>query len=210
VRVTILVRHAVRPGLEPLFVAAVVRRMQAHRLGINSLRPATLLQSHEQPQQFCWLGQWQSPEEYEARAEEMRADFAPYCTSPPRPYFLTHLHVREHIGEPLTAVTCGLIQATPAGADAVRTMVREQTTIPIESTPDLALRALYQDAEEPERFVAIRGWRTTAGAEAFLRASLGAIRAQLAESGARLELFSGRVWVDADRQALPTLRLAAD
>ena len=82
-RVTVLVRHEVRPGLEPLFVAAVVRRMQAHRLGIHSLRPATLLQSHEQPQRFCWLGQWESQAEYEARAQDMREDFAPYSTSPP-------------------------------------------------------------------------------------------------------------------------------
>ena len=208
--VAALVWHTVRPGLEPEFIAAVVRRMQARRLRIPSLRPAILLQSQAQPQCFCWLGEWESPAVYEAGAQEVGADFAPYCTSPLAATFLTYVHVREHIGERLAAVTCGVMQATPEGTDALRTMAREYLALPLESTPDLAWRALYQAAAEPSRFVVVRGWRTVGGADAFLRTQLGAIRTQLAERGAHLEVFTGLAWVDTDRQALPKLRIAAD
>lgn len=209
-RVAALVRHTVRPGLEPEFVAAVVRRMQVRRLRIPSLRPAILLRSLAQPQRFCWLGEWESEADYEARAQEMGAEFAPYCTSPPAAAILTHLRVREHIGERMAAVTCGVIQATPDGADAVRTMAREYIEVPLENTPDLTWRALYQAVAEPTCFVVIRGWRTVGGAEAFIRTQMGGIRRQLTEQGAHFEVFSGRVWVDTDRTALPQLRMAAD
>ena len=208
--VTALVRHTVRPGLEALFIAAVVRRMRARRLDVHSLRLAALMQSHARAQRFCWLGEWESEAEYEARAREMSEDLAPYSASPPTRHFLTHVHLHDHIGEPLAAITCGVIQAAPGRAEAARTVLGRPTAASLESTPDLTLRALYQDVEDPGRFVVVRGWRSASGAQAWIRHRLGAVRADLADSSVTLEMYSGRVWIDPDPQAPPEIRIAPD
>lgn len=208
--VTALVRHTVRPGLEALFIAAVVRRMRARRLNVHSLRLATLLQSHARVQRFCWLGEWESAEEYEARARDLGEDLAPYCTSPPTRYFLTRLHLHDHIGEPLAAITCGVIQAAPGRTEAARTVLGRPTAASLESTPELLLRAVYQDVEDAGRFVVVRGWRSASGAQAWVRNRLGAVRADLADSSVTLEMYSGRVWIDPDPKTPLELRIAPD
>jgi quinol monooxygenase YgiN len=165
---------------------------------------ARLLHSADAPDRLLYVGQWDSREAYLAHAQvdgtlphtALRAGATTH-------QFFDQLALYEDMSRQAAMAACVTITAPPAMAAAVRAFVDRQGRQELVGRPGFVLRGVYQDQDVPERLFVMHGWESPAALETFVRTTAPTLNAQMAEWGASIDVFTGRIRAEVDRYSVP-------
>jgi len=199
--VTVVVRRRARPGADEALIALMSTTIT--RPHSRASARARMFQGLDDPRAVLYLGQWASREEYLARDSTPPDDIDGLAEGPPERFFCQQLDLFEVPGAHIAILGCTIIQVAPPAGAALITYVFERAGPVLHAAPGLALRAVYQDVDTPNRLFSLRGWSSPAELEAARRDLKPALVAPLLELGATIESFLGRARADITRPAAP-------
>jgi hypothetical protein len=199
--VTVVVRRRARPGADEALIA-LMSTIIARPHSRASAR-ARMFQGLDDPRAVLYLGQWASREEYLTRDSTPQDDLNRLAEGAAERFFCQQLDYFEVPGVHVALLGCTIIQARPSAGAALITYLFERSGPVLQAARGLALRAVYQDIDEPSRLLSLRGWSSAAELEAAQRELKPVLDAPLLELGATMESFLGRARADMARPPSP-------
>jgi quinol monooxygenase YgiN len=160
-----------------------------------------LFQGRDRPGVLLILSDWQSREATSKYLQ--RIDHLPqldrYCSGVAERGFFHQLSGHDGISGRAVAATCTLVQCPRAAMPAVLSFLLEVSGPTLRAQPGLVVRDLYQNADKPNCFLAVRGWDSLAAPDDSYSTLAPRLDAQLRERGAEVSHFRGRTRADITR-----------
>ena len=190
----ILVRFRAPPGQEAALADAARSFIEARAEWMGrGQRGVRLFEARDEPGHLLLFAEWESRETYFARLQEqtdMQAAIRTLCAEPPQRRFFARRAIFESMGEPIAVLACTVLQAPPGMVAPLDRLVGVWRTLPRDA-PGLVQYALYQDEDQPDRFLATYGWRSAGVRAGYLVSGSPNLRALMTDQGFSGESFVG-------------------
>jgi len=190
----VLVRFRARSGQEAALAAAAQSFVRGRAEWVDrGERSVRLFEARDEPGYLLLLAEWDSREAYFARLQEeseRQAAIRALCAESPERRFFARRAIFESMGEPITILACTVLQAPSGMVAPLSRLLSAWRTLPRDA-PGLVQYALYQDEDQPDRFVAIYGWRSAEARAAYLLSGGPNLRALATAEGFAGESFVG-------------------
>jgi quinol monooxygenase YgiN len=184
VNVTILVQRRMRAGQDPARVAAALRRVEEYGLPRQGRRTGRLFRRRDDGQVLWYVGDWGSREAYEARPRAESADtLDALCVGEAVRSCFEQFWLCWNMSLRTIMRDGTLVQASAGAALAVRPFLQEEAGEKLRTDSGLVECMLYQDLDQADHFLILRGWASPAAWEQFERERRPALDAALRRAG---------------------------
>jgi quinol monooxygenase YgiN len=198
--VTVVGSIQARPGQGGALVAALVPLLEQAIPSARQRQVARLLQNADNPDCIRYVAHWDSREAYQAHVQAIGTQPHDALRASEIGYqYYDQLALYEDMSRHAVIAACVSITAPPAMAAAVRAFVDRQGRQELVGRPGFVLRGVYQDQDVPERLLIVHGWDSMRALDTFIANTAPTLDAHVAEWGARVEVFVGRVCAEVDR-----------
>jgi hypothetical protein len=150
-----------------------------------------VFQAISDPRATLYVAEWASREAHLTYNSPPLVALDDLCTSPARRWYCQALDLYEAGSAPPQALSLTTFQCQPSAALSLITYLMEHSGPAIYQQPGIALRALYQDLDHPNRIVSVRGWRSVADLESARLNLIPDVDTAMRELGVRVERFTG-------------------
>jgi quinol monooxygenase YgiN len=187
--VLVVVRRRARPGQEQALIEAMTAEVQSTRPPRSSR--TRVFQAISDPRTALYIAEWSSREAHLTYNSPPLVALDDLCTSPARRWYCQALDLYEAGSAPPQALSLTTLQCQPSAALSLITYLMEHSGPAIYQQPGIALRALYQDLDHPNRIVSVRGWRSVADLETARLHLMPEVDTAMRALGVRVERFTG-------------------
>ena len=190
--VTVVGRWHVPPGEEDVALAAARQELEARGAQPAARREAHIFQAIDEPGALLYVGEWADRTAFELyrgdngprAVEEAVREGGEYVICE-RLVFFGRFAYRAQV------IACGIVEAPPEAAEAVRQLVVPSGRWTIHGWPGLVHYTVFREITHSRRYVVVHGWQSEAALQAF-RQARGEFRETLDRIGATLIQFTGR------------------
>jgi heme-degrading monooxygenase HmoA len=194
-RITVMTRRLARPGQEAALIAASKAQMAQIGPQRQAEESGQVFQGLLDARQMLYLATWPSREAYLGHHEQRAIDACldPLCAEEPRRYLLRRWVAYQNPQARATAVECVLVESPPGQHEIIRAFLLRESGPRIRTQPGFCYRRIYQDLDNPDHLVIVRGWDSPAAWQRFRDEVEPTIDVAGRRIGATIEHFAGAV-----------------
>ncbi len=198
--VTIVVQRRARPGEDTARVAATLRRVEEHGRPRQDRQPGRLFRRLDDPQVLWYVGQWDSRAAYTGRPRAPSADaLDALCVGEPVRYYFAQYWLSWNMSRRTIMWDGTLVQAPLGMGPSMQPVLRQEAGEKPKTSSGLVECCLYQDLDDADRFLILRGWQSPTAWETFEREGRLALDTALRRFGASAAHVVELVLLEYDR-----------
>jgi quinol monooxygenase YgiN len=189
--VTVVGRWQVPPGKERVAIAAARRALEGRASQPAARREARVFQAIDDPSILLYVGEWTDRAAFELHRGESDRTAVEQAVREGGEYVICErLVFFGRFAFRANVVACGIVEAPPDAAEAVRQLIVPSGRWSIHGWPGLVHYTVFRELSHARRYVVVHGWQSEAALKSF-REARAEFRDTLDRIGGTLIQFVG-------------------